>query len=199
MRRIAFSVVAAVSLWARLAAAQPYPPPPPGGPPVQMTLDHDRLKALRGMVGFTGVTNGYYCAYGYVLVGCSSYYQYEAGVFTFGGEFEFGGRALGLAIGAYDMNAPYNDINRNFLEPILDLVLRAGTYNGGPMLRIRFGTGLYIGEGGKYGWVGRGGLGLTLRGAGPWGFAMEAVWEGGTFEGRAVSTIRGLVGPEIAF
>jgi hypothetical protein len=198
MRRIAFPFAAAL-LTARFAAAQPEPmyPPPPGAP-VSMTMERERLKALRLQLGISGVSNGYYCAYGYVLYGCSNV-SYGTAPLTFGGEFELGGRAFGLALGVYDMVAPYGNLNKNFVEPMLDLVIRAGTYNGGPILRIRFGTGVYFGESGNVGWVGRGGLGLTLRGRGPWGFAMEAVWEGGTFSGRAVSVVRGTIGPEFAF
>jgi hypothetical protein len=177
------------------SAAQPtYPSAPPdsSAPP-------ERFKAARLLFGAAGVTNGLYCSYGYQLANCSSLYQYKQVPLFFGGEIEVGGRLLGVAVGLYDLNGPYLDVNRNFLEPAADLVLRLGTYSRGPILRFRIGAGLYIGEGGNTGWVGRSGFGISFRGTSPVGFAADFTWEGGGFQGNSISIVRLGIGPEIAF
>jgi hypothetical protein len=193
MRRTA-APLAATLLIGTAAGAQ-YASAPPG----VVVMEPERLKAVRLMIGVSGITNGYYCAYGYTLAYCDSGYQYEAAPFTFGGEFELGNRALAVAIGVYDMTAPYNDINRNFVEPLADLVFRLGTYNAGAIFRLRLGAGFYIGPDGNTGFVGRGGFGLSFRGRGRLGLAMEVAYEYGAFEGYGISVIRFLAGPEYAF
>jgi hypothetical protein len=104
-----------------------------------------------------------------------------------------------VALGVHDLNGPYLDVNRNFVEPIADLVLRAGSYNSGVVFRFRIGAGLYIGESWKLGFVGRGGIGFTLRGRSPLGLAVDFSWEGGGFDGNSISVLKAGIGPEIAF
>jgi len=208
MRKIAVSLAAAALVLGSAAAAQqtsasapqasasapPESSPPPGSlPPPQ------HFGAARLLFGAAGVTNGLYCAYGYQLANCSSLYQYKQVPLFFGGEIEVGGRAFGVAIGLYDLNGPYLDVNRNFLEPIVDLVLRVGSYSGGPVVRFRLGAGLYVGETGNVGAVGRGGFGITFRGRSALGLAADFSWEGGGFQGNTISIVRLGIGPEIAF
>ena len=194
MRKIAVSLAAAAALLGSAAAAQQtYPQQTyPSAPP-------ERFKAARLLFGAAGVTNGLYCAYGYQLANCSSLYQYKQVPLFFGGEIEVGGRELGVVLGVHDLNGPYLDVNRNFFEPIADLVLRVGSYSGGPVLRFRIGAGLYLGESGNAGFVGRGGFGITFRGRSPLGLALDASWEGGGFEGNSISILKLGIGPEIAF
>jgi hypothetical protein len=157
-----------------------------------------RDEAARLLIGFSGIGDGFYCAYGYVYSSCSNL-GYDYVPFTIGGEVEFGGRVLGVALGVYDLNGAYNNVNRNFVEPIADLVFRFGTYTEGPVFRFRLGAGVYIGPDWNAGLVGRIGVGATLRGRGRLGLAAEFGWEGGEFAGNAISTIRLVVGPEFAF
>jgi hypothetical protein len=203
MRKIAVSLVAAALVLARAAAAQqPYPsaaqPTYPSAPP-DSSATPERFTAARLLFGAAGVTNGFYCSYGYALSSCSSLYQYKQVPFFVGGEFEAGGRAFGVAVGVHDLNGPYLDVNRNFVEPILDLVLRLGSYSGGLVMRFRIGAGLYVGENWKTGFVGRGGFGLTFRGRSPLGLAADLSWEGGGFNGNTISVVKLGIGPEIAF
>jgi hypothetical protein len=193
MRKIAVSLLAAaLALGTAAAAQQTSAPPPEERPP-------ERLKAARLLFGAAGVTNGFYCVYGYALSTCSSVYQYKQVPLFFGGEVEVGGRGLGIAVGVHDLNGPYLDVNRNFVEPIADLVLRIGSYSSGAALRFRIGAGLYVGESWKVGFVGRGGIGFTLRGSSPLGLAVDLSWEGGGFDGNSISVLKAGIGPEIAF
>jgi len=203
MGKIAVSLAAAALVLARAAAAQqPYPSAAqatyPSAPP-DSSATPERFTAARLLFGAAGVTNGLYCAYGYALSSCSSLYQYKQVPFFVGGELEAGGRAFGVAVGVHDLNGPYLDVNRNFVEPILDLVLRLGSYSGGLVMRFRIGAGLYVGESWKTGFVGRGGIGLTFRGRSPLGLAADLSWEGGGFNGNTISVVKLGIGPEIAF
>ena len=193
MRKIAVSLLAAALALGTAAAAQQTSAPPPEEPPPE------RLKAARLLFGAAGATNGFYCVYGYALSTCSSVYQYKQVPLFFGGEVEVGGRGLGIALGVHDLNGPYLDVNRNFVEPIADLVLRIGSYSGGAVLRFRIGAGLYVGEDWKVGFVGRGGIGFTFRGSSPLGLAVDLSWEGGGFDGNSISVLKAGIGPEIAF
>jgi hypothetical protein len=158
----------------------------------------ERTEAARLLLGFSGIGNGFYCAYGYAYSSCSNL-SYDYVPFTIGGEVEIGGRTLGLALGVYDLNGAYNNVNRNFVEPIADLVFRLGTYTAGPIFRARLGVGVYFGPDWNAGIVGRIGVGATLRGHGRLGLAAEFGWEGGEFSGNTISTIRLVVGPEMSF
>jgi len=195
MRKIAVSLAAAALVLGSAAAAQQTS----ASAPLESPAPPERFKAARLLFGAAGVTNGLYCSYGYQLANCSSLYQYKQVPLFFGGEIEVGGRALGVAVGLHDLNGPYLDVNRNFLEPIADLVLRVGSYGGGPVLRFRLGAGLYIGESGNVGLVGRGGFGITIRGSSALGLALDASWEGGGFQGNSISILKLGIGPEIAF
>jgi hypothetical protein len=191
MRRIAATLLAASLLAGTAATAQQVVPM---GAPLE-----PRYKAGRLLIGIAGVTDGFYCSYGYVLASCSSMWSYDYAPLAFGAEFETGGRALGIVLGVHDLNGPYNNVNRNFVEPLADLVFRFGTYSGGPMIRVRLGMGAYFGPSWNLGVVGRGGFGLSLRGREALGFAMEASWEGGSFDGHPISVAKFQIGPEIAF
>jgi hypothetical protein len=196
MRKIAvWLAAAALALGTAAAAQQTYASAPPESPPPAP----ERSNAARLLLGAAGATNGFYCVYGYALTTCSSVYQYKQVPLFFGGEVEVGGRGLGVAVGVHDLNGPYLDVNRNFVEPIVDLVLRAGSYNGGLVFRFRIGAGLYVGESWKLGFVGRGGIGFTLRGRSPLGLAVDFSWEGGGFDGNTISVLKAGIGPEIAF
>jgi len=203
MRKIAVWLAgAALALGTAAAAQQTYGSAPQtyaSAPPPESPPPAERSNAARLLFGAAGVTNGFYCVYGYALTSCGSVYQYKQVPLFFGGEVEVGGRGLGVALGVHDLNGPYLDVNRNFVEPIADLVLRAGSYNGGVVFRFRIGAGLYVGESWKLGFVGRGGIGFTLRGKSPLGLAVDFSWEGGGFDGNSISVLKAGIGPEIAF
>ena len=192
-------LAATISLLSTQALAQYSEPPPP--PPPMQGQDMVRPEApkhhLALSIGWTGISNGYYCT-AYYYYGCYDYYSLSFWPFTVRGSFDFGlSRTMSLNLGVDWMYGTYYNEGITIWQPTADIRWNFPAY--GSRSRFYLGIGVPITERGDVGVAGRFGFGSTFMVSRTVGIALDLILGFGSISGYEVGTFAFLLGPEFGF